>query len=281
MPTKDILLNPEIPAYFGNTQGISMDTLISKSEGFSIAILVGMMILMVLGSAFLYLYNSGNIQDTTTKNDLIKRVGTGFIILIVITSFISLSKVMNFSLNLSPNKLSTDTKGSPLTETVIQREPDAGNGSNGNANESQMLDMMKATESEKRSVLSAQKIQVNTSACTQIGQKGCTSVGGMSETSLAMLALLKRNCACDMTVTGGTEWWLHSATTNHRPGNRSAVDLRRDTAITSFIYGGTSNGFKTGTAWNICNAVFVWNGFRFCDEQSINGSTPHWHIQPI
>jgi hypothetical protein len=46
---------------------------------------------------------------------------------------------------------------------------------------------------------------------------------------------LKEKCpSCNVIITGGTECWLHSVNTNHRPGN-SIVDLNINDGVKGYI----------------------------------------------
>lgn len=277
-PSKINYLTPEIQSYAKSNQGLTLESGYSTLFTLGASVIVFIIVLVGFLAAVKTLSNSGSINITSDKNELIKRAGISFILLVF---FISFFKMFPISLTMKSSSVASDTSAVIPASQVIIREPDAGNGTVGRAGDAQMLEMMKATEADKRAVLKAQKISINADPCTSINQKSCTSIGGMSETTLAILALLKKNCNCTMTVTGGTEWWAHSASTNHLPGNRTAVDLRKESDLTAFIYNYSTNGFKQDTTWNTCSANFTWNGFRFCDEKSINGSTSHWHIQPI
>ncbi len=76
-----------------------------------------------------------------------------------------------------------------------------------------------------RAKLKENDIQVNKTECEKIGDENCTSVYGLK---IDGVLNLKKKCpSCNVIITGGTECWLHSVNTNHRPGN-DIVDLNID-----------------------------------------------------
>jgi hypothetical protein len=79
------------------------------------------------------------------------------------------------------------------------------------------------------------------------------------------LKTLQSNCGCSITITGGTEYWLHGSNTHHKSGDY-AIDMAHG-AIDNYI---TTNGQSLGLCdgkplYKIGNAVF-WN-----EDSS------HWH----
>ena len=124
-------------------------------------------------------------------------------------------------------------------------------------------------------------INNNNNVCTFEGATNCTSLGGTSPATLDMLLSLKQACpTCDVTVTGGTEYWAHSKNppSKHFPGGRngspSAVDLRKGSVLDAFL---KKNDVAAGTLRedSRCFYRYTWGGFLFCDEKN----TPaHWHV---
>jgi hypothetical protein len=131
------------------------------------------------------------------------------------------------------------------------------------------IEFIKKSENSVRGVLGSAGIAINRGACDRVNQPLCTTVGGLNQSTIDMLKELKNGCACNIQVTGGTEWWLHSATTKHVPGG-GAVDISKPDGLASFLQ---QNG-KEAPRWPICRAAYAWNGFYFCDEGN------HWHAQP-
>lgn len=127
-----------------------------------------------------------------------------------------------------------------------------------------------------RSALTDLGIKVKDPTCTLVGQKNCTSVNGLGNNSFSGLGSLKRMCPdCEIVVTGGTEYWLHSSDTRHRPGN-SVVDLRQNTKLNDTIKSGTSLGIQSkcsglGPAYKLGIGTYV-------DEPDSQGEGRHWHV---
>jgi hypothetical protein len=94
----------------------------------------------------------------------------------------------------------------------------------------------KDAELKKEKELQEAGIKINhpveNERCEKIGQTNCTS---LYQLNIAPLINFAKNCKnCDIVVTGGTECWLHSKKTTHRPTN-SVVDLRITNTLTNFI----------------------------------------------
>jgi hypothetical protein len=116
-------------------------------------------------------------------------------------------------------------------------------------------------------------ISINKPNCQRVGETNCTSVYGLSSRAIDGLTKLAQDCNCAITVSGGTEYWLHSNGTQHKPGG-SVVDILPFSAINTFITGGSS------TSGLSCHQKFNKNGVTFSWESaSCTGSTGnHWHI---
>jgi len=109
-------------------------------------------------------------------------------------------------------------------------------------------------------------IEINNGRCEKIGQKNCTSLYQLEITKVIDFA--KKCNDCDVVITGGTECWLHSKQTTHRPGG-NIVDLRMTDSVTNFIETGSE---KTGT--NLNNSVFTKkDGSEFLKEED------HYHVK--
>lgn len=125
-------------------------------------------------------------------------------------------------------------------------------------------------DSAIRNQLQTLGININKANCTAIGQQSCTSVYGLGSPAISGLAALKNTCnGCVVTVTGGTEYWLHSTNTKHRPQN-SVVDLSKNAQLEVAIMWGSSLGTQAscsslGPAWRYNGAIYVDEG-------------DHWHV---
>ena len=271
------LLTPEGVAYINANPNLNLGDLTSltTTQGVSVTLLV------VVFTGLFYFYKKvtagANLGEVSSSKEGLQRVGGSLLALVVVLGIFSYLGILGKIQELT--SLGTTPASGPtplLAPSPILKETDAGTGPVIKAEgQAQMFEMVKATEVENRSVLAVQKIAINAAACTAIGQANCTSVGGMSNVTLAMLARLKKECSCDITVSGGTEWWAHSASTKHQPGNITAVDLRKSTALDSYI---KNNFSKKLSSWSTCYSNYSWNGFVFCDEKP--PSSAHWHVEP-
>jgi hypothetical protein len=116
-------------------------------------------------------------------------------------------------------------------------------------------------------------VNVNRSGdCSKIGDQACTSTRGLN--TGAVLAT-QQGCGCVLTITGGTESWLHNTGTSHKPGS-STVDLQMTTDLNNYIIkngipGKDARGFK----------IFVIGDVKYLPEKegSTTASTgTHWHV---
>src|SRR3989338_233202 len=77
-------------------------------------------------------------------------------------------------------------------------------------------------------------IKLNNPQCVTVGQQNCTSTRGLDT---SWIATIKSKCPqCELTITGGTEFWLHKIGTSHKPGSPT-IDLRLDEALNKYIIG--------------------------------------------
>ena len=277
MKPSDNLLTPEGVAYVNANPSLNLDGLTSftTTQG------IGLILILIVFFGLFYFYKKAtagaNLDSVTSSKEGLRRVGGALLALVVVLGAFSYLGILGKIQELTSLSATSTSGNTPLlAPSSIIKETDTGTGPVIKAEgQAQMFEMIKATEVENRSVLAVQKISINAAACTAIGQANCTSVGGMSNVTLAMLARLKKECSCDITVSGGTEWWAHSASTKHRPGNITAVDLRKATALDSYIKNNFSKKFGS---WSTCYSNYSWNGFVFCDEKP--PSSAHWHVEP-
>lgn len=99
--------------------------------------------------------------------------------------------------------------------------------------------------------------------CTFIGQESCTSTRGLD---VKALWGINQGCKCNLTITGGTEWWLHggeSGNTSHQSGN-STIDLRRTDALDKYLSGG--------------KPLVKYQRYGPNNEYYFEGD--HWHVGP-
>jgi hypothetical protein len=121
------------------------------------------------------------------------------------------------------------------------------------------------------SCVNATPIGVNAAACRYDGDPGrCTNVAGLNNTTVSMIQTLQAACGCNVTITGGTEYWKHST---HGKGSQ-VLDIRWDgdsSSLTNTIksQNPTSKPSFSG------NFRWLYQGFWFTDEK---GGNRHWHV---
>ena len=90
-----------------------------------------------------------------------------------------------------------------------------------------------------RTALQQAGISVSGANCTTVGQKNCTSVYNLNTSLVLQLQQMctAKSIDCQLVITGGTEFWLHSANTKliHYPGGFT-VDLQKTTGLSSLIH---------------------------------------------
>ena len=115
--------------------------------------------------------------------------------------------------------------------------------------------------------------------CTTVGQQGCTSTLGLDP---SIINLMASDCAkvtgatCPITITAGTEFWLHGGTTgntSHQPGS-SSVDIQATPAMNSYISGNSSVFPKDGTVYTESGVCY------YAESAGATSSTTgsHWHV---
>jgi len=129
------------------------------------------------------------------------------------------------------------------------------------------------SDSVDRTDLKNRGVIVKEFSCTKIGDIGCTSVYKIGETVINGLEALKKACGgCVVRVSGGTEYWLHSAGTAHRPGG-NVVDLSLDTSLETFLK--KSDTPATGSGCAPGNERYVYGEATYVKETP---KLDHWHV---
>lgn len=151
-------------------------------------------------------------------------------------------------------------------------------------------------DSAVRSVLANDTtITVNKTNCATVGQQECTSVFGLNGNAISGLRALDaqtcsvknviglRRNSCSITITGGTEYWLHRS---HNDGRK--VDLSQggdDGTLKSYITkGGTLSITDCGVATDPHYQPDGSGGGTYVDEPNrasngeVTGTGQHWHV---
>lgn len=127
----------------------------------------------------------------------------------------------------------------------------------------------------------------NNRNCKTVGEKNCTSVYQLNSTVERGLIALKNRCNCTITITGGTEYWLHGANTRHRPQGL-VVDLRLSDSVSTYLRSGaryitnvTNDPQYSGSRCATGSEKYRIDPFPtmglFVNEK-IAGNADHWHV---
>lgn len=130
------------------------------------------------------------------------------------------------------------------------------------------------SDTTERGILRVGGIGINKANCTTIGQQNCTSVHGLTMPTVEALLNLKSRCVraqsnCVITITGGTEHWLHSTHSNNR-----TVDLSANSGLSAYVGG---QGSTCGDQRTKDGVTFVWEDSS-CSWAGGSGFAPHWHV---
>lgn len=116
-------------------------------------------------------------------------------------------------------------------------------------------------------------LEFNNLPCIKIGDTGCTSVYDIGETVINGLTSLKKACVtCVVRISGGTEYWLHSAGTAHRPGG-NVVDLSLNPLLENFLKKNGAPTTSSGCAPG--NEKYTYNKATYVKETP---KLDHWHV---
>lgn len=242
--------------------------------------LAGMIkLLIALGGALAILFAIiGGVKyvaasiNPSAKSDALGEVQNALIgLVIILTSYLLLNSI-------NPKLVQFNLALEPVTPKALQKfEAVGGWGDDGAV----------------RNVLASQDIKINKSNCTIVGQQNCTSVLGLSGIAQIGLQKLAQGCKeiesglwgnkCEVTITGGTEFWLHKT---HKDGR--TVDLSQGGP------GGLLNSYiKKGGPLSITNCGVPSDphyqpngpsGGTYVDEPNrdengaVTGAGRHWHV---
>ena len=115
-------------------------------------------------------------------------------------------------------------------------------------------------------------VGLNNKECEYIGESNCTSTRGLDTSVINKIAsecAKTNNKNCNITITGGTENWLHSANGTHRPGS-STIDLSPTADVNKYITG-NSNPPKS-------ELQKTKDGITYYYHKNSVGDGYHWHV---
>ncbi|MBX4215536.1 hypothetical protein KW797_01160, partial [Candidatus Parcubacteria bacterium] len=142
-------------------------------------------------------------------------------------------------------------------------------------------------ESDVRAALGQHNVTVNKGPCTSVGQQSCTSVRDLNSQALQKIMALADKCRCaTITITAGTEYWLHgnrstdinANSTRHKPGG-STVDFSYGNAGFNVWIRDHSSVTVQSTQGNryTLNDASGSQGATFLDETGDGDTVRHWH----
>ncbi len=124
------------------------------------------------------------------------------------------------------------------------------------------------------SCVNQKPIGINSPACRYDGDpNSCTNVKGLGDSSVSAIKNLQSACGCNITITGGTEYWKHKT---HAAGS-GVFDLRYDGDTSPLTKSIQSQNPK----WKLSfsgNHRWLNNGFWYTYE--VSSKNPHWHVCP-
>jgi hypothetical protein len=141
-----------------------------------------------------------------------------------------------------------------------------------------------ANEDDVRNFFNNEIIEVNKNRCENIGGSNCTNVGGIGDNAKDALSAINNNCSsCNgITVTGGTEWWVHSEGTEHKPGvGNPSVDLRVTNPLNTFIdvQATPANEVDNNPCANFGVEVYYISSGDMAGCYHHEVSPTHWHVE--
>ena len=162
-------------------------------------------------------------------------------------------QILNFDLTIKTPQVkqgeATITPGIPLSGAALQADADV------------------------RSILFG--VSVNNPPCTMGQTTGCTNVNALPMNAISGLVNMKKECKCDVMITGGTEGGHQT----HGPG-KAIVDLRPDVSLNFWVWGNANtppDGERKTKRLNDGTEII----FAFETKGGNTGGTStgaHWHV---
>ncbi len=215
-------------------------------------------VFMLTVGGFMYLTSAGNTSRMESAKTVIFDAILGLILALVAWLFLYVINPDLVNVRLPSISITPATAPTAPTPPVT---PPTGSPSDANW----------PSDAAERSALPS-NVKVNKANCAVLGQSSCTSLAGTA--AMGAISALSAACGgCSITITGGTECWLHGSRdprcngTHHRPGDY-AIDLAHSDDLDNHIRSvGTVICSPRGRPmYKIGNALY-W------DEDS-----GHWHV---
>ncbi|MDO8481891.1 MAG: hypothetical protein Q7S75_02310 [bacterium] len=256
VPLADVTQSGKLSTLYNSDQNLSNYI----NSMFKIAISAGAIIAVIRLGVAGYKYMGGDIwhKKEEAKED-IREIFFGLLLLLSI--WIILHQINPNILNL--NIVFPETKLITAPPSSIANVSPA---------DQRVIGMITSDENRVWNILRSGGISRNKGQCTSTMQTNCTSLGGLGAPAVNGLLNLKSTCGCAVTVTGGTEWWLHTSGTSHGPGN-SVVDLAPSSSLNDYLLGpGTAPSSGTQVTKNGARYKYETTG----DNGVATGN--HWHV---
>ncbi len=123
-------------------------------------------------------------------------------------------------------------------------------------------------------------ISINrTNPCTVTQRTGCTTLTDLPELAINGVLTLKKECGCNLMITGGTETLPHGGgvNTQHGPG-LAVIDLNPSSQLNTYL--GKPNPQEKDLVFKTINGRQVVFTFEKAGGNASHSSTgDHWHVQ--
>lgn len=283
------LLVPSLP--FANPNGAvnicttaSIKDLVQKGSNYLITIAIVLAVIFLIYGGFLYA--TGNAATALNKGkQIIINALTGLAFALfswlllntlnkdIVKATLTIPTITQSVLNSSTGTNTTPggTTGGTTGGSTGSTTPPTGNSD---------LQRILADEQRVRSLLSDGGISINASPCSSVGQTGCTNVGLLGQAAIDGVIALKKVCGsgCNVQITGGTEYWLHSS---HGP-NKSIVDLAFDSVLNNYIKVVAKASMQplvcNGDRYPFTALYTIRNSSARYFTEDCPGKPAHWHV---
>ncbi|MEI9966467.1 MAG: hypothetical protein WDN67_02305 [Candidatus Moraniibacteriota bacterium] len=210
-------------------------------------------IFMLTVGGFMYLTSAGNTSSVSSAKKVLRDSLLG---LVLALAAVLILNIINPDLtNLSIQSLSPVSLGGGGTGSDGGGGGSSGGGS-GSFAAKEFSGAQVETDASARTKLQQNGIGVNKANCSSSGQTNCTSLDGIPSSTIAWLIDVKRECGCNLVVTGGTE----AGHATHGPG-RAAVDIGRNPVL-AFM----QKQSKIDSSKN--RPIYSYRGYKVWDEDS-------------